>query len=307
MKSSRILQVKLPKTRRSKSNVLICFDVDWRHVEGFDLEIDTVGDGCRKKNPAAKGEVQPSETEEASRQNWWWNMMTCHKSMRNWISARPLGTVRYWCEDWQTKICVTFPTRSCHVRRGSLTRLETDTKHVSIGISFESPTNIQHHDASCNICCLCVTRQAKFHAAILDQMLWKRFWIPFPSFSHLASSVHCYLIRGFGLWSALLAAMGCSTSKAAESPPSKQKASASAHGFNIINGPDGFHPDALQDPESSWNLKPVPEGYPRDKLLPPDRELHEKHLRKLNRFLKKAQDPSFLSEAFTAVSDGFSK
>ena len=68
----------------------------------------------------------------------------------------------------------------------------------------------------------------------------------------------------------------------------------SAHGFNVFNvvasRDDRFDPDKLEDPVSSWNLNSVPEGYPRDKLLPPDRELHEKHLKRLNQFLKSLED-----------------
>lgn len=84
--------------------------------------------------------------------------------------------------------------------------------------------------------------------------------------------------------------MGCSSSKPAEMPPFKpQPRCDSAHGFNLVASRE-FDPDKLEDPVSSWNVRSVPEGYPRDKLLPPDRQLHEKHLKKLNRFLKKLED-----------------
>ena len=98
--------------------------------------------------------------------------------------------------------------------------------------------------------------------------------------------------------------MGCSESKpAATNPAFKAKLhSDHGHGFNLsaiqseMDKP--FDPDKLQDPVSSWEVKPVPEGYPRDKLLPPDRQLHEKHMRKLNKFLKKVEDTSYhLGEA----------
>ena len=93
--------------------------------------------------------------------------------------------------------------------------------------------------------------------------------------------------------------MGCSESKpAATNPAFKAKLhSDHGHGFNLsaiqseMDKP--FDPDKLQDPVSSWEVKPVPEGYPRDKLLPPDRQLHEKHMRKLNKFLKKVEDTSY--------------
>ena len=76
--------------------------------------------------------------------------------------------------------------------------------------------------------------------------------------------------------------------------PQRCDSAQSAHGFNVFNvvasRDDRFDPDKLEDPVSSWNLNSVPEGYPRDKLLPPDRELHEKHLKRLNRFLKDLED-----------------
>lgn len=102
--------------------------------------------------------------------------------------------------------------------------------------------------------------------------------------------------------------MGCSSSKA-DMPPFKptkphsgRDSAPSAHGFNVFNvvalRDERFDPDKLEDPVSSWNLSSVPEGYPRDKLLPPDRELHEKHLKRLNRFLKNLEDaPMKLGES----------
>lgn len=93
--------------------------------------------------------------------------------------------------------------------------------------------------------------------------------------------------------------MGCSSSKADMPPfkptkPPRCDSAHSAHGFNVFNvvasRDDRFDPDKLEDPVSSWNLNSVPEGYPRDKLLPPDRKLHEKHLKRLNQFLKSLED-----------------
>ena len=98
--------------------------------------------------------------------------------------------------------------------------------------------------------------------------------------------------------------MGCSSSKPpAQNPAFKAKLhSDHGHGFSLyaiqseMDKP--FDPDKLQDPVSSWEVKAVPEGYPREKLLPPDRQLHEKHMRKLNKFLKKIEDTSYhLGEA----------
>ena len=93
--------------------------------------------------------------------------------------------------------------------------------------------------------------------------------------------------------------MGCSSGKATEMPPfqpQRSKSGKSAHGFNLPL-PE-FDPEKLEDPQSSWKLQAVPEGYPRDKLLPPDRELHQRHLKKLNRFLKQTEeDPIQLGES----------
>eukprot|EP00438_Fugacium_kawagutii_P003720 Skav208144 [mRNA] locus=scaffold235:94237:94647:+ [translate_table: standard] len=54
--------------------------------------------------------------------------------------------------------------------------------------------------------------------------------------------------------------------------------------------------EKLEDPTSSWEVHEEPKGYPANMLLPPDKKLHDKHVKKLNRFLKKMQDsPSTLS------------
>ena len=53
------------------------------------------------------------------------------------------------------------------------------------------------------------------------------------------------------------------------------------------------------DPEDSWQVRvrEVPPGFPGDKLLPPDRQLHDKHMKKLNKFLKGVeQSPLNLAE-----------
>lgn len=54
--------------------------------------------------------------------------------------------------------------------------------------------------------------------------------------------------------------------------------------------------EELEDPTSSWEVHEEPKGYPANMLLPPDKKLHDRHVKKLNRFLKKMQDcPSTLS------------
>eukprot|EP00434_Breviolum_minutum_P036393 symbB.v1.2.032242.t2/scaffold3784.1/size51792/3 len=54
----------------------------------------------------------------------------------------------------------------------------------------------------------------------------------------------------------------------------------------------------LEDPITSWEVHDVPKGYPPNMLLPPDRKLHEKHMKKLNKFLKRTEKlPSTLTDS----------
>lgn len=55
----------------------------------------------------------------------------------------------------------------------------------------------------------------------------------------------------------------------------------------MVNELNEFDETKLADPVSSWEVKDVPEGYPKGKLLPPDKQLHDRHVKKLQKFLKK--------------------
>lgn len=113
----------------------------------------------------------------------------------------------------------------------------------------------------------------------------------------------------------------CSSSPATATPPSpikptkqptpelvKHTTAIAGHGFNVAHEPTlrNDMPDfkaqeiswenELQDPVSSWEVTGIPEGYPRGKLLPPDRKLHEKHMKKLRKFMRRVdQVPSDLA------------
>lgn len=79
--------------------------------------------------------------------------------------------------------------------------------------------------------------------------------------------------------------MGCSSSSPAATVGSN-------HNFDLAAAADILSPKEKepQDPTSSWEIQDIPKGYPTNKLLPPDRKLHEKHVRKLTKYLKEVEE-----------------
>eukprot|EP00434_Breviolum_minutum_P013929 symbB.v1.2.012287.t1/scaffold847.1/size158198/2 len=114
--------------------------------------------------------------------------------------------------------------------------------------------------------------------------------------------------------------MGCSSSaptkmtapQAAFTPKVHGLRNDGGHGFDIMLMKQtlqcqqvDFKENELEDPISSWEMKGVPEGYPVTKLLAPDRKLHEKHVKKLHKFLKEVREtPTELAERVSEKRGG---
>lgn len=106
--------------------------------------------------------------------------------------------------------------------------------------------------------------------------------------------------------------MGCSSSKPAKAqkpaPAFKPKITAAQlagqHGLDFLSASKQIDLDISprtssekEDPQSSWEVRDVPQGFPKGKLLPPDRKMHDKHIKKLDKFLKGIEEsPSNLAE-----------
>eukprot|EP00913_Durusdinium_trenchii_P006556 g6159.t1 len=91
----------------------------------------------------------------------------------------------------------------------------------------------------------------------------------------------------------LVHAMGCSSSRHPTLQPAFKPARMDGgHNFDFaaaLNIVEENEDNELKDPVSSWDMQGIPAGYPAEKLLPPDRKLHEKHVRKLRKFLKEVE------------------
>lgn len=104
--------------------------------------------------------------------------------------------------------------------------------------------------------------------------------------------------------------MGCSSSKPAKAqrpaPAFKPKITAAGlagqHGIDLLSATKHIDisprtSSEKEDPQSSWEVRDVPQGFPKGKLLPPDRKMHDKHIKKLDKFLKGIEEsPSNLAE-----------
>ena len=94
--------------------------------------------------------------------------------------------------------------------------------------------------------------------------------------------------------------MGCSSSLA-QKQVMTERSTTRHHHSHQIDLASYLKEEGVKDPEdpiTSWEVREVPKGFPSHMLLPPDRKLHEKHMKKLDKFLKRTEKlPSTLTDS----------